>query len=224
MPEHLVVGDMVAGRLGNALVPFAGEGVDITVTKLFLHLFGHGMDIIPDQTHRTGGKDGNGTGMKEVISLLNRLCQLLLATKDDIRILHVGTETVGHVVHAIGSGIGQVAPGPPSVETTADGAMYQVDDVTDRPHDNTLAAGVSAAAHGHDAGDGAHVGGNFRGLVALGLIDHDLFGALAGHLRRILGQQLRLDMGRIPLHHFFLGCCYHFTYSFLILSYYRLSG
>jgi hypothetical protein len=134
--------------------------------------------------------------------------QLLLAAEDDVRILHVGGEAVGHVVFAVDTGIGLVAPGQPGVKAAADRAVHQVDDIAGRPHDNPLAAGIGAAAHGDDAGNGAHVGGDFRGGVFQGLVDQDLFGPFAGHLGRIFFQQLFFDVRGFPLNELFLCSCH----------------
>ncbi len=189
MAEHLVVGDMMAGRLGDALVAFAGEGVDVAVAELFLHVRGDGVDIVTDQPHRAGGEDGDGFGMEEVVGLLDRRRQFLLAAEDDVLLLHVGGEAVGHVVFAVRPGVGLVTAGQPGVEAAADGAVHQVDDIAGRAHDHALAAGVGAAAHGDDPRDGPHVGGEFRGFVLQRLVDHDLLGAFAGHLGRILAPE-----------------------------------
>ena len=42
MSEHLVVGDVVTGRLGNALVSFTGKGKDVAIAELGFHLPGRG--------------------------------------------------------------------------------------------------------------------------------------------------------------------------------------
>ena len=55
--KELVVCDMVTCGLRDTLVPFATEGKDVAVAELLLHLLGNGMDIVTDQTYRTGGED-----------------------------------------------------------------------------------------------------------------------------------------------------------------------
>ena len=60
----------MAGRLAYALIAFTGESKNIDA-KRFLHLPCHGMDIVADQTHRTGGEDGDGLGFKDVIGFLD---------------------------------------------------------------------------------------------------------------------------------------------------------
>ena len=147
--------------------------------------------------------------MKEVVGLLDRHGQFFLAAEDDILFLHVRGKTVGHKVFPVRAGTGLVSPGQPGIESAAYGPVGDVDDVTGRPHDNTLAAGIGAAAHGDDAWNGSHVGGQSRGFILQGLVDHYLFGAFAGYLGRILLDQLRLDIGRLPLHHFLFRCCCH---------------
>ena len=59
MPENLVVGDVVTGRLRDPFVSLAAEGEDIAVAKLFFHFPGHRVDVVADQSHRTGGEDGD---------------------------------------------------------------------------------------------------------------------------------------------------------------------
>ena len=101
MGEDLVVGDMVTGRLRDALVALAAEGKDVAVAELFLHLLGHGMDIVADQADRAGGEDGDGLRMKEVVGLLDGRRQFLLAAEDDVGILHVGGHAVGDEIFVL---------------------------------------------------------------------------------------------------------------------------
>ena len=199
---------MVAGGLGHALVALAAEGKDVAVTKFFLHVSRHRVDIITDETDRAGGENGDRLGVKQVVNLLDGCRQLLFAAEDDVRVLHVRGETVGHVVLAVRAGIGLVASGQPGVKAAADGAVHQVDHVPGGPHDHTLAAGVGAAAHGDNARNGAHIGGDFRCGVFLGLVDEDLFGPFAGHLGRIFFQELFFDVRGCPLNELFLCSCH----------------
>ena len=53
--EELVVGDVVSGRLADALVALATEAEDVDA-QLLLHLSGDGVNVVADQAHRTGGK------------------------------------------------------------------------------------------------------------------------------------------------------------------------
>ena len=208
MGKHLVVGDVVAGGLGHALIALAAESEDIAIPQLLLHVPGHGMNVITDKTDRTGGENRDRLGMEQVVDLLDGRRQLLLATEDDVRVLHVRGKTVGHVVFAVRAGIGLVAPGQPGVEAAPDRAVHQVDDVPGRAHDHALAAGVGAAAHGDDARDGAHVGGDFRGGVLQGLVDEDLLGPFSGHLGRVFFQELFFDVRGCPLNELFLCSCH----------------
>ena len=208
MAEHLVVGDMVTSGLGNTFVALAAEGKDVTVAEFFLHVSGYRMNIVTNQTNRTGGKDGNRPGMEQVVTLLDSLGQLLLTAENDIGILHVGGKTVGHVVLAIRTGVGLVPAGQPGVETAADRAMHQVDDVAGRPHDNALTTGVGTTAHGDDAGDGADVRLNLRGGIFQGLVDQNLLGPFTSHFGRIFTDQLFLDVRGFPLNELFLCSCH----------------
>ena len=70
--EDAVVGDVVAGRLAHALVALATEAEDVD-PQLFLHLPGHGVDVVADEAHRAGGEDADGLGLEGVIGLLHRL-------------------------------------------------------------------------------------------------------------------------------------------------------
>ena len=64
MLEDAVVGDVVAGRLAHALVALATEGEDVDA-QLFLHLPGHGVDVVADEADRAGGEDADGLGLEE---------------------------------------------------------------------------------------------------------------------------------------------------------------
>ncbi len=118
---------------------------------------------------------------------------------------------IGHVVFTVDTGIGLITPGQPGVEAAADGSMHQVDDVPGRAHDNPLATGVGAAAHGDDAGDGSHIGDDFRGGVFQGLIDEDLLGPSASHFGRIFFQQLFFDVRGFPLDELFFAVAILFS-------------
>ncbi|KAF5033836.1 hypothetical protein DSECCO2_602530 [anaerobic digester metagenome] len=190
--HDLVVGDVVAGGLGHALVAFAGVGEDGDA-ELFLHLPGHGVDIVADQAHRAGGEDRNGPGMEVVVGFLDGRGELLHAAEHDVVLGHVRGEGVGDVVLPVGAGIGLVAAGQPGVEAAADGAVGQVDDVARGAENHAFATGVGAAALGDDARDGADVGLDFGNVAALGAGDHGL-GPLARHLGGHLGDQFLLDL------------------------------
>ena len=204
--EDLVVGDVVAGRLADTLVALAAEGEDIAVPELVLHLAGHGVNVVADEPHGAGGEDGDGLGMEDIVGFLNGRLQLLLTAEDDVLVLHVRREAVGHEVFgALGRGVGLVPAGQPGIEAAADGAVGNVDDVAGGPQDDALAAGIGAAAHGDDARNGPDVGRYFRRLVAEGLVDEDLGGAFSGDLGRILGEHVRLDIRGRPVDEL-LGC------------------
>ncbi|KAF5038634.1 hypothetical protein DSECCO2_552200 [anaerobic digester metagenome] len=211
LAEDLVVGDVVAGRLADALVAFAAEGEDVAVPELGLHLAGHGVDVVADEAHGTGRENRDGPGVEEVVGFLDGRLQLLLAAEDDVLVLHVRGKAVGHeVLVALARRVGLVSAGQPGVEAAADGAVGDVDDVAGGPEDDALAAGVGAAAHGDDAGDGAHIGRYFRRLVAEGLVDEDLGGALPGHLGRIFGEHFRLHVRGRPVDELFRSRCHGF--------------
>lgn len=53
MGEDAVIGYVVPCRLAHPFIAFAGKTKNID-TQLFLHFPGHGMDIISDETYRTG--------------------------------------------------------------------------------------------------------------------------------------------------------------------------
>ena len=81
--EELVVGDVVSGRLADALVALATEAEDIDAQRL-LHLAGHGMDVVADQSDRTGGADRDHPGLEDLVGLKDGLLELLLAAEDDL--------------------------------------------------------------------------------------------------------------------------------------------
>ena len=56
------------------------------------------MDVVADEAHRTGGEDGDGLRVEGVVGLLDGLLQLLFSAEDNLRVLHVGGEAVGHEV------------------------------------------------------------------------------------------------------------------------------
>ena len=47
------------------------------------------MHVVTDQANRTGGKNGDGLGVKEVIGLLDSYFKLLFAAEDNVLLLHV---------------------------------------------------------------------------------------------------------------------------------------
>ena len=59
---------------------------------------GDGVHVVADQAHRAGGEHGDRLGMEQVEGLLDRRAELLLAAEDDLLLLHVGGEAVGHEV------------------------------------------------------------------------------------------------------------------------------
>ncbi len=128
--EDAVVGDVVAGRLTDAFVALATEAEDIAIAKFLLHLPGHRVHVVTDEAHGAGGEDADGLGFEEVIGLLHRLLQFLLAAEDNLLFLHVRGEAVGHKVMVFRVlGLGLVPAGQPGIEAAADGAMGNVDDI-----------------------------------------------------------------------------------------------
>ena len=182
--EEAIVGDVVAGGLGDALVALAGEAEDIDA-QLLTHLPGHGVHVIPDEADGTGGVEADGRGLEGRVGFPAGLGQLLLPAEDDVLFLHVrGKGVVDEVGHAVPGG-GLVPPGQPGVVAAADGAMDDVDHVLDGAHDHTLAARIAAAALTDDARDGADIG--FDLGRHLGVVDQDVLGPL---LRDLAGVAL----------------------------------
>ncbi len=93
----LLACDVMAGGLAHAFVALTTEPEDVD-PQLFLHLPGHGVDVVADQAHRAGGEDADGLGLEGVISFLNRLAQLFFAAEDDLLVLHVRGKAVVHKV------------------------------------------------------------------------------------------------------------------------------
>ena len=150
--EQAVVGDVVAGRLAHAAVALATEGEDVDA-ELLLHFAGHGVDVVADQPHGAGRKDGDRLGMEDVVGLLDRLPQPLHAAEDDVLLLHVGGEAVGNeVVVLVGGRLRLVAARQPGVEPAADRPVGDVDDVAGGAEHHAFAAGVGASALRDDAG------------------------------------------------------------------------
>ena len=83
--EELVVGDVVSGRLADALVALATEAEDIDA-QFLLHLAGHGMNVVADQSDRTGGADRDHPGLEDLVGLKDGLLELLLAAEDDLAV------------------------------------------------------------------------------------------------------------------------------------------
>jgi len=138
--------------------------------------------------------------VEELVRLTDGLLQLVFPAEDDVLLAHVRGEGVGHeVVRFRVRGIRLVAAREPGVEAAADGAVGDLHDVPGRAHDDPLASGVGAPAHGNDARNRPHIGQYLGRAAPLGLVDHDLLGPLAGHLRGILFQELFLDPFRIEL-------------------------
>ncbi len=199
--EELVVGDVVSGRLADALVALATEAEDIDAQRL-LHLAGHGMDVVADQSDRTGGADRDHPGLEDLVGLKDGLLELLLAAEDDLLFLHVGGERIHHVVFGaklIGHGL--VAPRQPAIVAAADWPVGDLEDVACGPEHHALAAGISAAALGDDAWNGPGIGADY--WRRLGIIGEDLGLTLAAHFFRIDLQQflLRLRGGGDKLIH-----------------------
>ena len=108
--EEAVVGDVVPGGLGDALVALAGEPEDIDA-QLLLHLPGHGVDIVPDEPDRAGRIEADGSGLEQRVGFAAGLGQLFFSAKDDIFFLHVrGEGVVDEVGHTVTGG-GLVPPG-----------------------------------------------------------------------------------------------------------------
>src|SRR5208337_2228573 len=201
MLEELVVGDVVSGRLADTLVALATEAEDIDAQGL-LHLAGHGMNVVADQSDRTGGADRDRPGLEDLVGLKDGLLELLLAAEDDLLFLHVGGQRIRHVVFGaqlIGHGL--VAPRQPAIIAAADWPVGDLEDVARGPEHHALAAGISAAALGDDAWNGPGIGADY--WRRLGIIGEDLGLALAAHFFRIDLQQflLRLRGGGDKLIH-----------------------
>src|ERR1017187_987390 len=145
MLEKLVVGDMMAGRLADALVPFTTEAKDVDAELLF-HVARDGVHIVADQPDRTGGENSDGLRVEQRIGLFDGGPKLLLPAKDDLLILHVGAQTISDVVGVLGGfRASLVAARQPAVEAAADGAVGDAQDVAGGADHHTLATGVGAA-------------------------------------------------------------------------------
>ena len=174
--HEAVVGDVVARRLAYALITFAA--VRHAADAVFLFSFcGHGLDVVADQAHRAGGGDHDGLGVHKLHDFINGLLELLGAAKDDIGLLHVCGEAVLNVVGGIPFCLGLVAARAPAVEAAANRAVGNRNHVLDGTEHNALAASVTAAPVGHDAGNGTRVGYNHLVFSRVNL-EHVLFAVL----------------------------------------------
>jgi hypothetical protein len=76
----------MSGRLRDALVAFAREGEHVDA-QLLLHFGRDLMHVVADQAHRAGREHRDGLGVEQVVGLLDRLPQPLLAAEDDVLFL-----------------------------------------------------------------------------------------------------------------------------------------
>ena len=176
----------MAGRLADPAVTLATEA-EYVDPQLLLHLPGHRVDIVADQSDRAGREDGDRLGVKQVIGLLHRRLQFLLAAKDDLLLLHVRSEAVSDVVGVGECGGPRLVPSrEPTVEPAADRPVGDTEDVAGRTDHHALAAGIAAAALRDGSRRCPNVGLDFRsGAAGGGPIDHDLLGPLPGDLFRV---------------------------------------
>ncbi|MPN06098.1 hypothetical protein SDC9_153353 [bioreactor metagenome] len=177
--HHLVIGDVVAGGLGNTLVALTGEG-DAGYAVVGLHGCGHRVDIVADEAHGAGGANENRLGVENFDGLLAGLAQLLFAAEYDVRLLHIGGEHVldhhGHVLLmlALNGGARLVAPSAPGIVAAADGSVGDGDYVLNGAYHHALTAGVAAAALGHNTGQRPGVGAHLGDAAVLGDDQHML--------------------------------------------------
>jgi len=145
------------------------------------------VNVVADQADRAGGEDADRSRVEERDRLVDGRHQLLLAAEDDLVFLEVGGHRVVHEVGRVGrSRAGLVPAGEPAVEPASDRAVRDLEDVAGGPEHHAFASGVSAAAHGDDAGGGSGVGQNLRhDLTFFHLVDDDLLFALFRQFRRI---------------------------------------
>ena len=168
MFKHAVVGDVVTGRLGDALVALAGETEDIDA-EFFLGLAAHGVDVVADQADRAGGVDGNGLGFEDGVGLADCGGQFLFTAENDLLFQHVGGHRVLEVIDLAWLRPGEIAAGLPRVEGAANRAMGDVEHIVHRADDHATATRVGATALGHDTGDGAGVGTDLGGFLRVGV-------------------------------------------------------
>jgi len=193
--KHAVVGDMVAGGLGDALVAFAGEAEDVD-PKFLLGFAADGVDVVADQADRAGGVHGDGLGLEDPVGLADGGGQFLLTAEDDLLLHHVGRHGVLEIVDRLTwLHPGEIAARGPRVVGAADGTVGDVEDVVDGADDDAAAAGVGASTLGDDTGDGAGVGGDLRRRA--GIVGEKLFLTLLFSLRRIDRQHLGAHRGSI---------------------------
>ena len=192
--HETIVGDMVARRLAYALVTLAA--VCHAANAIFLFSFcGHGLNVVTDQAHRAGGGDHDGLGVHKLHDFINGLLELLGAAKDDVRFLHVRGKAVLDVVGGVPFCLGLVAARTPAIEAAANRAVGDRNHVLDGAEHNALAASVTAAPVGHDAGNGTRVGDNnlvFRRID----LEHVLLAVLE-------------DLGVVALKHYCVGVNTH---------------
>ena len=62
------------------------------------------MNVVADEADRAGGENGNRLGLENVVSLADRLRQLLFAAENDLVLLHVGVHAVLQVIGLAPSG------------------------------------------------------------------------------------------------------------------------
>ena len=142
------------------------------------------MYVVTDQTDRTGREDADRLGMKHVVGFLTCLSQFLLAAEDNLFVLHVGREAVGHeLVMLVGRRAGLVAACEPGIEPAPDRAVSNIDDVTCRPKHHAFTAGITATSLRNDARRGANIRLNLiDGTVILRVIDDNLLCTVSARL------------------------------------------
>ena len=155
--HQAVVGDMVAGGLAHAFIAFTAVGHAADAVFLF-RFGGYGLDVVADEAHGAGGGNHDGLGVHKLHDFINGFLELLGAAEDDVRLLQVGSEAVLDEVGVVPFGLGFVATGAPAVEAAAHGAVGDENHILDGAQHHAFAARVTAAAVGHDAGNGAGVG------------------------------------------------------------------
>src|SRR5271157_293416 len=153
--HDVVVGDVVARGLADALVSFTAEGQHLDPVTLRCRLC-HGVDVVPYEADGAGGAYGDRPGMKHFDHFIDHFGQLFLAAEHDVLLLHVGHETKLGIDVLLWGGIVRsclIAAGPPGVVGAAYRAVDDVYHVLDRPDHYAFTAGETASALGDDPRD-----------------------------------------------------------------------
>ena len=165
--------------MADAPVSFATHGDDLDL-EILLRLLADRFDIVADEADGAGAEDCDALRLEYGVSLSDGCRQLFLCTKDDVGLLDIRAQTVARVAVPALFRLHEIAARSPGEVGAADGAVGDVQDIFDRTEDNSLGAGVGAAAVGQNARDAAVIGLDLLFDLAGVLDDHVLFSDIPG--------------------------------------------